>query len=41
MNIVPALEWVESTELSTAIREGALLYPIITSMPPKSAMASK
>lgn len=29
MNIVSALEWVESTELSTAIREGALLYPII------------
>ena len=24
-----ALEWVESTNLSTAIREGALLYPII------------
>ena len=29
MNIVSALEWVESTNLSTAIREGALLYPII------------
>lgn len=29
MNIVSALEWVESTDLSTAIREGALLYPII------------
>lgn len=29
MNIVSALEWVESTGLSTAIREGALLYPII------------
>jgi hypothetical protein len=29
MNILPALEWVESTGLSTAIREGALLYPII------------
>jgi hypothetical protein len=29
MNIVPTLEWVESTGLSTAIREGALLYPII------------
>ncbi len=23
------LEWIESTDLSTAIREGALLYPII------------
>jgi hypothetical protein len=29
MNIVSALKWVESTNLSTAIREGALLYPII------------
>jgi hypothetical protein len=29
MNIATALEWVESTDLSTAIREGALLYPII------------
>jgi hypothetical protein len=29
MNIVSTLEWVESTDLSTAIREGALLYPII------------
>lgn len=29
MNIAPALQWVESTNLSTAIREGALLYPII------------
>ena len=29
MNIASALEWVESTDLSTAIREGALLYPII------------
>lgn len=29
MNIVSTLEWVESTGLSTAIREGALLYPII------------
>ena len=29
MNIVPTLEWIESTEWSTAIREGALLYPII------------
>ena len=29
MNIVSMLEWVESTNLSTAIREGALLYPII------------
>ena len=29
MNFVSALQWVESTNLSTAIREGALLYPII------------
>lgn len=29
MNFVSTLEWVESTDLSTAIREGALLYPII------------
>jgi len=29
VNIASALEWVESTDLSTAIREGALLYPII------------
>lgn len=29
MNIVSTLEWVENTDLSTAIREGALLYPII------------
>jgi len=29
MNVLSALEWVESTNLSTAIREGALLYPII------------
>jgi len=29
MSVVSALEWVESTDLSTAIREGALLYPII------------
>ena len=29
MNVVSLLEWVESTGLSTAIREGALLYPII------------
>jgi hypothetical protein len=29
MNIVPALQWVESTHLSTVIRESALLYPII------------
>ena len=28
--IIPStLEWIESTDLSTAIREGALLYPII------------
>lgn len=26
---MPILQWVESTALSTAIREGALLYPII------------
>lgn len=29
MAVPSALEWVESTNLSTAIREGALLYPII------------
>lgn len=29
MNVVSALQWVEGTNLSTAIREGALLYPII------------
>ena len=29
MTIPSTLEWIESTELSTAIREGALLYPII------------
>lgn len=29
MDIVSALQWVESTDLSTAIREGALLYPIV------------
>ena len=29
MDIRSTLEWVESTNLSTAIREGALLYPII------------
>jgi uncharacterized protein DUF6644 len=29
VNFVSALQWVESTNLSTAIREGALLYPII------------
>jgi hypothetical protein len=29
MNVLSLLEWVESTNLSTAIREGALLYPII------------
>ena len=29
MNIASTLQWVESTALSTAIREGALLYPII------------
>src|SRR5689334_15559735 len=26
---MPTLEWIESTDLSMAIREGALLYPII------------
>ena len=29
MSLVAILKWVESTDLSTAIREGALLYPII------------
>jgi|SRR5579862_5943835 len=29
MSIPSLLEWVESTDLSTAIREGALPYPII------------
>jgi hypothetical protein len=29
MSIVSMLEWVESTDLSTAIREGALYYPIL------------
>jgi hypothetical protein len=29
MPIVSTLEWIESTDLSTAIREGALLYPIL------------
>src|ERR1043165_7803713 len=29
MPAVSILEWIESTELSTAIREGALYYPII------------
>src|SRR4051812_18409366 len=29
MAIQPTLEWIESTGLSTAIREGALYYPII------------
>ena len=29
MPIVSLLEWIESTDLSTAIREGALPYPII------------
>lgn len=29
MNIMSILQWVESTDLSTAIREGPLLYPII------------
>jgi hypothetical protein len=29
MSILSVLEWIESTDLSTAIREGALPYPII------------
>src|SRR6202051_2134324 len=29
MSTVSLLEWIESTELSTTIREGALSYPII------------
>jgi hypothetical protein len=29
MSMVSLLEWIESTDLSTAIREGALYYPII------------
>ena len=29
MSTVSLLEWIESTKLSTAIREGALSYPII------------
>ena len=29
MSIVSMLEWIESTDLSTAIREGALPYPIL------------
>jgi len=29
MSITSALQWIESTDLSTAIREGALPYPII------------
>jgi hypothetical protein len=29
MSIVSTLEWIESTDLSTAIREGALPYPIL------------
>jgi hypothetical protein len=29
MPIVSTLEWIESTDLSTAIREGALSYPIL------------
>src|SRR3954454_18563709 len=29
MSILSTLEWIESTDLSTAIREGALPYPII------------
>src|SRR5271165_1342331 len=29
MSVPPLLEWIESTQLSTAIREGGLPYPII------------
>ena len=29
MTVVSTIEWIESTELSTAIREGALYYPIL------------
>ena len=29
MSILSMLEWIESTDLSTAIREGALPYPIL------------
>jgi hypothetical protein len=29
MNIIHTLEWIETTDLSIAIREGALPYPII------------
>src|SRR5580693_2461369 len=29
MSVPAVLEWIESTDLSTAIREGALYYPII------------
>jgi hypothetical protein len=29
MTIVSTLEWIESTDVSMAIREGALLYPIL------------
>lgn len=29
MSIVSTLEWIESTDVSMAIREGALLYPIL------------
>ena len=29
MSLLPTLDWIESTGLSTAIREGALLYPIL------------
>jgi hypothetical protein len=29
MSIISTLEWIESTDLSTAIREGALSYPIL------------
>src|SRR6202790_2630006 len=29
MSIISMLEWIESTDLSTAIREGALPYPVL------------
>src|ERR1051326_4178650 len=29
MSLLSICEWIEATDLSTAIREGALLYPII------------
>ena len=29
MSVITTLEWIESTDLSTAIREGALYYPML------------